>query len=146
MNRRSLIYVALASLTLDGNYDLTAGAFDRASGHLFITENNGPGNRIVELSPVTGAQLAAVPAPFNVQSWAGLAIDPATGHLWLGAVNGGPQLVEFRIDAVGTLTELRRIDTRAQGLDQNEISGLSFGPGGSIWVASTQGEIYRFTV
>jgi hypothetical protein len=139
----ALTGAVIASLTLDGNYDLTAGVFDAATGRLFITENNGPGNRIIELSATTGAQLSVLSAPFNVQSWAGLAIDPTTGHLWLGAVNGGPQVVEYQIGAGGTLSELRRVDTSAQGLNENEISGLSFAASGALYVSSTQGQIYR---
>jgi hypothetical protein len=136
----------IATLALDANYDLTAGAYSAANGHLYVTESNGAGNRIVELSAATGAQLAVVTAPFNVQSWSGLAIDPGTGHLWLGAINGGAQVVEYRIDATGSLTELRRVDTSGQGLNQNEISGLGFAADGRLWVASTQGEVYRITV
>jgi len=136
----------IASLALAGNYDLTGAVFNPGNGHIYLTEHNGAGNRIVELSATSGAQLGVMTAPFNVQSWAGLAIDPSSGHLWLGAVNGGPQLVEYRIEASGVLTELRRVDTRAQGLNDNEISGLSFAPDGSLWAASTQGELYRLTV
>ena len=129
----------IAGLTLDANYDLTGGAYNAANGHLYITENNGPGNRIIELDAATGKQVAAITAPFNIQSWSGLAIDPGTGHLWLGAINGGDQLVEYRIDGTGVLTELRRLDASLQGIRRNEISGLSFAPDGSLWVASTQG-------
>ena len=133
----------IASVTLDANYDLTGGTYSAANGHLYITENNGVGNRIIELDATTGKQVAAITAPFNIQSWSGLAIDPTTGHLWLGAINGGDQLVEYRIDATGVLTELRRLDASLQNIRRNEISGLSFAPDGSLWVASTQGEIYK---
>jgi glucose/arabinose dehydrogenase len=34
----------------------------------------------------------------------------------------------------------------AQGVNQNEISGLSFGPDGKLYVASTQGEIYKVSL
>jgi len=34
----------------------------------------------------------------------------------------------------------------AQGINQNEISGLSFDAAGNLWVASTQGEIYKVLV
>ena len=133
----------IASLVLDGNYDLTGATFNPANGHIYLTENNGPGNRIIELSAASGAQLAVITAPFNIQTWSALAIDPTSGHLWLGAVNGGAQLVEYRIDGTGALVELRRLDTAQQGIDQNEISGLAFSADGTLWVASTQGEIYK---
>jgi hypothetical protein len=140
------IGAVIASLALGGNYDTMGGVYNPANGHIYITENNGPGNRIIELSATTGAQVGVITAPFNIQSWSGLAIDPATGHLWLGSTSGGAQLVEYRIDGTGSLTELRRLDTRSQHIDQGEISGLSFGPVGALWVSSTQGEIYRLTV
>ena len=105
----------IASLVLGVNHDLVGGTYDPGSGHLFVTANS---NQIVEIDPASGAQLAVITPPFNVQSWAGITTEPATGHLWLGAVNGGPRLVEYRIDATGVLTELRRIDTRSQGVDQ----------------------------
>ncbi len=133
----------IASLTLDADYDLTGGVFDAASGRIFITESRTPGNRIIAISPTTGAQLATFTTPFTFGSWSGLAIDPTTGHLWLGTYTGGAQLVEYQVSAGGALTELRRLDTTAQGLDQNEISGLSFAADGSLYVASIQGEIYK---
>ena len=136
----------IASLTLDANYDLSGATFNPANGHIYLAETNGAGNRLIELSATSGAQLGVITAPFNIQSYSGLAVDPTTGHLWLGALNGGPQLVEYQVGASGVLTELRRLDTRAQNLGANEISGLSFAPDGSLWVASTQGELYRIVV
>jgi hypothetical protein len=35
------------------------------------------------------------------------------------------------------------VDTRAQGLNENEISGLSFDASGALYASSTQGQIYR---
>ena len=95
------------------------------------------------INPATGVQTGVTTTPFNIQSWSGLAIDPTTGHLWLGSAGGGAQLVEYLIGAGGALTELRRVDTTAQGINQNEISGLSFAPDGTLYVASSQGEIYK---
>ena len=131
----------IASLVLAGNYDLTAGLYDPTSGHLFVTENNGPGNRLLEINPADGTLIAAITTPLNVQSWSGLALDPVTGNLWLGSVNGGAQVLEIRRDG----TEVRRVSLATQGLDQNEISGLAFAPDGKLWVASTQGMLYRIT-
>ena len=136
----------LASLVLDANYDLTGATFDAVTNRIFLTENNGAGNRIIAINPATGVQTGVITAPFNIQSWSGLAIDPTSGHLWLGAINGGDQLVEYLIGAGGSLTELRRLDLTSQGLNQNEISGLSFAADGKLWVASTQGELYQVTV
>jgi hypothetical protein len=132
----------ITSLTLGTRYSLTGGTFNAANGHIYLTEAVGAGNRIVEVSN-TGAQLGAVTVPFSVQSAAGVTIDPTTGHLWLGALNGGSQLLEYRIDDAGSLTLLRSLDATSQNINQNEISGLSFAADGSLWVASTLGEVYR---
>ena len=136
----------IAGISLASSNGIAGGVYDAATGHVFIAENNGPGNRIIELSAATGEQLAVISAPFNMWTWAGLAIDPVSGHLWLGSANGGPQLVEYRIDGLGAFVELRRIDTRAQRLDGNEITGLSFSPDGTLYISSTLGEIYRLAV
>jgi hypothetical protein len=135
----------ITSLTLSARYALTAGTFNPANGHIYVTEAVGPGNRIIELS-ATGTQLAAITAPFSVTSAAGITIDPATGHLWLGALNGGAQLLEYRIDDTGVLTLLRTLNATSQNINQNEISGLSFAADGSLWVASNQGEVYRIDI
>jgi len=136
----------IASLTLDAHYGLTGATFNPANDHIYLAEGGGAGNRIVELSATTGAQLGAVTAPFSVQTAAGLAIDPGTGHLWLGAVSGGAQLVQYRIEGTGVLTVLRSLDPTSQNINQNEISGLSFALDGTLWVASTQGEVYRISI
>jgi outer membrane protein assembly factor BamB len=132
----------LASLALDGNYDLTAGVYDATSGHLFITEHNGPGNRIVELNAATGAQVNAFTLPFNVQSWSGLAIDPVSHNLWVGSYSTVGRIYEITRAGV----EVRHVDLAAQGIDANEISGLAFGPDGKLYVGSTQGVVYRIVL
>jgi DNA-binding beta-propeller fold protein YncE len=137
----------IASLLLAVNADLTAGVVDPASGHVFVASNSlTGGNHLVELDPLTGAQLGVIAAPFSVQTGAGLAISPTTGHLWLGAVGGGAVVVEYAITSTGVLTELRRVNLSAQLVNQNEITGLAFAADGSLWVGSTQGEVYRVIV
>ena len=137
----------LATRALATNYDLTGGVYDPGTGLLFVARSNGgSGSDVVAVNPATGAEVATTTTGINVTSWSGLAIQPSTGHLWLGSVNGGPQVIEYLINAGGTLTELRRVDLAGQGLNQNEISGLSFAPDGKLYVASTQGEIYVVTV
>jgi outer membrane protein assembly factor BamB len=132
----------IASLSLAGNYDLTAGVYDASSGHLFITAHNlAGGNRLVELDPASGAEIATVATPLNIQSWAGLAIDPVSGNLWIGSTQGN-EIVE--ITRAGA--EVRRINLVPQGINQNEISGLAFGPDGALWVASTQGQVFKVDV
>ncbi|SCX42366.1 Ig-like domain-containing protein [Nitrosospira sp. Nsp1] len=129
----------IASLALAQNYDLTAGVFDAASGHLFVTDGRSAGNRIAEINPATGAEIASFAVPFNISNWAGLAIDPVTGNLWLGSYSGSATLVEL----TRTGTEVRRLDLASQGVNNSEISGLAFAPDGSLRVASTNGVVYR---
>ncbi len=136
----------IASLALEANYDLTGATFDAASNRIFLTENNGAGNRIVAVNATTGVQTGVTIAPFNIQSNSGLAIDATTGHLWLGAQNGGAALVEYLIGAGGARTQLRRVNVSSQGINQNEISGLSFDSTGKLWIASTQGDVYKVVV
>jgi hypothetical protein len=136
----------IATLFLTANYDLTGATFDAASGRIFLTENNGPGNRIIAIDPSTGAQTAVTTVSSNIQVWSGLAINPNTGHLWLGSYNAGGQLSEYSINAGGTLTLVSNADISGQGVNQNEISGLSFDASGTLWVSSIQGEIYKVTL
>jgi ligand-binding sensor domain-containing protein len=129
---------------MDQNYDLTGATYDATSNRIFLTANNlSGGTSIVAINAATGVQTGITTAPYNIQSWSGLAIQPSNGHLWLGAVNGGSTLVEYQIGAGGALTQLRTLDISAQGVNQNEISGLSFDAAGNLWVSSTQGEIYK---
>jgi outer membrane protein assembly factor BamB len=131
--------LALQTTAVPANYDLTAGVYDAASGHLFVLESNGPGSRMIELDAVTGAQLSAVTLPTNIQTHAGLAIDPVSGNLWVGSTNGSWAAVEVTRAGV----EVRRIDLRTQGVNDNEISGLAFAGNTTLLVASTHGVIYR---
>jgi hypothetical protein len=132
----------IASLVLSQNYDLTAGVFDAASGHLFVTDTRNAGNRIAEINPATGAEITSFAVPFSVSTYAGLAIDPVSGNLWLGTYSSGATLVE--LTRAGT--EVRRLDLASQGVGSNEISGLAFAPDGSLRLASTNGVVYRITI
>jgi len=141
------IGAVLAKLAVGTNYDLTSGVYDAASGLVLLARSNGgTGSDVVAINPNTGAQVATTTTAINVGSYSGMAIEPASGHLWLGSVNGGNQVIEYSISATGALTELRRVSLAAQGVNQNEISGLSFGPDGKLYVASTQGEIYKVSL
>ena len=132
----------LATVTLAQNYELTAGLYDPASGHLFVTDARGSANHLVELDPTTGVELASVQVPFPVYSYAGLALDPVSGNLWLGSYSGGPQVVEL----TRTGTEVRRVDLTSQGLHANELSGLAFAPDGALLIASLRGVVYQTTL
>jgi hypothetical protein len=60
----------------------------------------------------------------------------------MGSYNDGSTLVEF--DRSGT--EVQRINLASQGINDAEISGLSFDDTGKLLVSSTQGRVYRVTV
>ncbi|WP_367154929.1 choice-of-anchor D domain-containing protein [Methylomonas sp. HYX-M1] len=136
----------LATLTLSANHDLTGAVYDPGTGNLFLTANNG--NQIVEVSAADGSVVASFSAPYNVQSWSGLAIDPNTGHLWLGAYNGVSTLVEYSIDDAGaTLTEVSQFDAASQGIDSNNrVSGLAFQADGTLLASTTQGAVVSLTL
>jgi uncharacterized protein YjiK len=131
----------LGSLTLKGNYDLTAGLYDATSNHLFVNVRNQSPRQVLEIDPTDGTVLAS----FNSPLWgdeAGFAVDPVTGNLWMGSYNDTSTLVEF----TRTGTEVRRISLASQGINDAEISGLSFDDTGKLLVSSTQGRVYRVTV
>jgi hypothetical protein len=128
---------AIATLTLEQNYDLTAGVFDPTSGHLFVADRRGGANQLVEINPANGAEMASFALPFGFDS-AGLALDPVSGNIWYGS-NRSASVVELsRTGAV-----LRTVDLTAQGVDQISISGLSFDAKGKLYAASTQGVVYK---
>jgi len=136
-----------AILAVAANYDLTSGVYDPASGLLLLARSNGgTGTDVVAVNATTGAQVASTTTAVNLTSWSGMAIQPSNGHLWLGSVNFGTQVIEYTVSAGGVLTEVRRVDLASQGINQNEISGLSFDAAGNLWVASTQGEFYKVHV
>ncbi len=136
--------VVLASLALAQNYDLTGAAYDEVGNRIYVAAERG--NAIVVVNAQTGAEVERIAAPFSVAGNSGLAIDAGARRLWVGSTSGGAQLVEYAIGAGGGLTELRRIDTRPQGVDSGEITGLSVGPDGRLYVATTQGVVHRITI
>ncbi len=132
------------SLNLPQSYGLTAGVLDPATGLLLVTSSRlFSGSAVVALSTATGAQGSVSPVASSVQGSAGLAINPLDGHLWLGSAAAVGTLSEYTIGLAGLLTLVRTVDISSQGIDQSEVSGLSFDTSGVLWVASTQGEIYR---
>jgi hypothetical protein len=131
----------ISSLVLAGNYDLTSGVYDPTTERLFVSETNGPGNRLMQVNPATGELEAAITVPLNWRSHAGIAISPLSGNLWIGS-SGGTEVVEITRTGV----EVRRINLAGQGVDDDEISGLSFLPDGKMLVSSTQGTLFAIAV
>jgi hypothetical protein len=129
----------IASRTLGGNHDLTGGVFDASTGSLLVLAYHS--NDIKQIDPASGAVLAsiALPAGANIQAHAGIAIDPLSGHLWVGGYHQGGTL--FEIDRDGTL--VRTVDLSRQLVNNAEVSGLAFDADGQLLVASTQGVIYK---
>ncbi|MEJ0018377.1 MAG: Ig-like domain-containing protein [Acetobacteraceae bacterium] len=133
----------VASVSLGVNYDLRAGVYDAATGHLFVMDGRTSPARIVELdaSGATASLVNSFALPFNANSWVGMALDPVNGHIWYGS-DGSTDIVELTKAGV----EVRRVSVALQGADQGEISGLSFDASGRLLVSSTQGVIYRIAL
>jgi len=131
---------AIASLTLGANYDLTSGVFDPVTNHLFVFDRRAATDLIVEIDPADGSQLSSFAAPANAGE-SGMAIDPVTGNLWYGTDGGR---IVYEVTTAGVA--VRSVDLTAQGINQNEITGLAFDAGGSLLVSSSQGRVYRVTV
>ena len=127
----------IARLELAPGQYLTAGVYDAVTGRLFVLQHQS--NKLAEVNAATGEQIAAFDLPGNIQSWAGLAIDPVTGNLWIGGSNTGSVVHEVKRD--GTL--VRTVNLQSQGINQSEISGLVFDAQGKLLVASTQGVVYK---
>ncbi|WP_374476423.1 Ig-like domain-containing protein [Zoogloea sp.] len=113
-----------------------AGLFDARSGHLFIL--SGSTNQLIEFNPADGNEIGRYALPINIQSNAGIAIDPTDGNFWIGSSSGGTQLV--KIDRKGI--ELGRFDLGSEGFS-GTLSGLAFAADGTLRVASSDGMIYR---
>jgi hypothetical protein len=127
----------IASLVLEENHELPAGVFDASSGHLFVLSL--ATNELVEIDPASGLAVDRFDLAPAVTNGSALAIDPLSGTFWIGAYDGGSQLVEIS----RTGSEIRRVDLSSQDVKNNEITGLAFAPDGSLRVASSLGVVYR---
>lgn len=129
----------IASLAL-ANYNLTAAAFDPATGQLWVADTRGAGQRLVQIDLGTGAELNAITLPTSMGTHAALAIHPTTGNLWIGANTLGSQVMELTRDG----RVLRQLDLGAQGLGVgNAVVGLAFGLDGTLHAAGANGLIIR---
>ena len=70
-------------------------AFEAATGRLLVLPNNL--NNLVELDPADGHEIRRSSLPVSVQSWAGMAIDPASGQVWVGSYYEGPQITQIHV-------------------------------------------------
>ena len=130
----------LGSLTLKANYDLTSGLYDPTTKHLLLTERNNNARRLMEIDPADGTEIGSFPIDYAEER--GLAIDPVTGNLWLAGTSSPSVLVEMTRAG----TQVRQINIGLQGVNDGEVSGLSFDDTGKLLVSSTQGRIYRVDV
>jgi hypothetical protein len=130
----------IATLILTANYDTTGGVYDPTTGHVFLFNRNVGPNRMVEINAATGAEISSFVLPFNAGE-AGLAINPVTGNLWYGS-DQSTNVIEMS----RTGTVLRTLNLALQGVDQGETAGLAFDAAGKLYVASTQGVIYKVDV
>jgi large repetitive protein len=131
----------IASLQLANNYDLTAGTYDPASGHLFVIDRRASTTRVEEIDPNTAAEINSFALPFNTSSWAGLTIDPATGNLWYGS-DQSTNIAE--LSRTGTV--LRQVSLATQGDTSANVSGLSFDAAGDLLVSTALGTVYVASV
>ena len=133
----------IASLVLTKNYDTTAGVYDPFSGHLYILDRSTNPNSIVAINPANGQEIAN--SRFNLPAnagEAGLALDPAgDGTFWYG---GDQSNNLYHLSATGTVLKIDDLTT--QGIQNDEINGLSFDSSGKLLVASRLGMVYRVTV
>ena len=103
-----------------------------------VSRNVNP-NRLVEINPATGAEVSSFALPFNAGE-AGLAIDPS-GNIWYGS-DQSTNVVELSRTGI----VLKTVNLASQGIDDNEISGLTFDAAGNLYAASTRGVAYKVTV
>jgi hypothetical protein len=133
----------ISTLVLIRNYDLTGGIYDPFSGNIYILDRSVSPTQIVAINPANGAEIAGsrFNLPFNAGE-AGLALDPAgDGTFWYGSDQSNSVV---HLSATGTV--IKTDDLTAQGINQNEINGLSFDNTGKLLVASRIGVVYRVTV
>jgi hypothetical protein len=132
----------IASLTLAQNYDLTAGVYDPVTGHLFINDRRASPQKVIEINPVNGVEIATL-APFTWNTstgYVGMAIDPVTGNLWFGADSSN--VVE--VTKAGVI--VRTVSLASQGVNDNHINGLSFDVSGKMLVADYYGHVFKVTL
>ena len=135
-----------------------AGVFDPTTGHFLVFKTGtttAQMGHIDEIDPATGATLSSIPVPLMPDySGGGLAIDPSTGDLWVGATTS-TQVVE--VTRTGTV--VRTVDLASRGivssqiapipengggreLISGEIGGLAFNASGQLLVSSRRGVVY----
>ena len=78
----------IASLVLAGNYDLTAACTTRPRARCSSPRTTGRATGCSSIDRGNRRAKMAITVPLNVAAWSGLAIDPASGNLWLGSTQG----------------------------------------------------------
>ena len=136
----------IATMTLPGNYDTTAGVYDPVTGDLFVLNRNASPNQITAIfasGPNAGTVDAAhtFAAPFNAGE-AGLALDPSgNGTLWYGSDQSG-NVVQLS----NTGTVLHTVSVGLQLPGNISVSGLAFDSAGNLLIGTTQGVVGRINV
>ena len=129
----------LAALNLpapNANINPVAGVFTPA-GRLFVLDENT--EQVVELDPASGTILRSFATPFPI-NYGGLAVDPASGELWVGSSQSNTVALVKVSDNSGTV--LRQVDLRSQNLN-SDLSGLAFDNAGQLLASTTRGFLLR---
>ena len=130
----------IASLALAGNYDLTAGVYDAASGHLFVTEHNPRATTWSRSTRPPARRSPRCAVPLQPAELAGPGHRPGHRQPVAGQHNSGSDMVETHPRRA---CEVRRVDLAARASTRTRSPGWPSPPTAACCVASTQGEVYR---
>jgi outer membrane protein assembly factor BamB len=128
----------LASLTLPNTMNVISGVFDPNRNSFFLLNYSPSANsEVIETRTNDGGVLNRYPLPTTVDR-GGLALDPATGELWVASNRSNVLYLMNR--ATGAI--VRTVPLGLQGVG-NEITGIGFDAAGKLWAASHNGYVYR---
>jgi len=119
----------LASVTTTLNTFPLGVVFHPGRQTIFLLDENQ--NRLFEVNPADGTLAGSLPTPDDV-IFGGLALDPVTGHLWLGPLVNTNDIVEVD-PATGTV--LRTFDLSTQ--TDVVADGLAFHSDGDLLISQT---------
>ena len=131
----------IATLVLGGDYNVSAGVYDKVSGHLFLVDVHVSPTKVLEVNPSTGAVVSSFTAPFNAGE-AGLAVNPVSGRLWYASDAGGTAV---ELTTAGTV--LRTAALTEQNVPTRSATGLSFDAlGTTLFVSTVSGLVFEVAV
>ncbi|MCE9590652.1 MAG: pre-peptidase C-terminal domain-containing protein, partial [Planctomycetes bacterium] len=120
-----------------GNIDLVAGAYDTASGRMFVLD--GDPNAVTEISPADGSIIGS----FNISPdvyYGGMAINPVNGNIYVVASQTNKV---FQYTKAGAA--VNEIDLSSLNID-NELCGITINSSGVAFLTSLRGVVYRLAL